>query len=280
MRSVESLFTQQLSSLYSPSECKELARQCLQSLLQCDFAHLLLQSPLSLSSAQQSVLQGWLSRLAQSEPIQYVLGSSLFCDLSFQVNAKVLIPRPETAELVSWIASSCPQASSILDVGTGSGCIAVSLAHLLPAAKVSAVDVSEGALSVARSNAERNHCSVSFSQTDILSPNPLPLSAHFSVIVSNPPYVCQSEKKAMEANVLNFEPSLALFVPDADPLLFYRTIAQLALTHLERPGHLFFEINERFGSDMVSLLNQLGFAQITLRNDFYGKNRMVAASLV
>ena len=188
----------------------------------------------------------------------------------------VLIPRPETAELVDWVKADYLSASpAILDVGTGSGCIAVSLAHALPAARLTAVDVSDVALAVAAQNAAANGVEVAFSKLDVLTQQP---DGVFDVVVSNPPYICNAERSAMHKNVLDFEPSLALFVPDDDPLLFYRRIAEVALAHLRVGGHLYYEINECFGADTVSLLQNMGFTEVCLRADFFGKDRMVRAT--
>lgn len=277
MRSIEDMFSKRLSSLYTEKEARELARICLQEVLSCSFSQLLMQSPLSLSDEQKSRIDNLLSRLTVGEPWQYVLGKADFCGLQFAVSPSVLIPRPETAELVEWIASDCVgKKVSVLDVGTGSGCIAVTLAHLLPLARVSAVDVSDEALVMAERNAADNKCVVSFSVFDVLK-DCLPIDAVFDVIVSNPPYVCNSERSDMHINVLGFEPSLALFVPDEDPLLFYRSIAHLALLHLADGGRVFFEINERFGCQVQNLLLNLGFCEVLVRKDLEGKDRMVAA---
>src|SRR5574344_410969 len=277
MRSIEDMFSKRLSSLYTEKEARELARICLQEVLSCSFSQLLMQSPLSLTDEQKSRIDNLLSRLTVGEPWQYVLGKADFCGLQFAVSSSVLIPRPETAELVEWIASDCfGKKVSVLDVGTGSGCIAVSLAHLLPLAQVSAVDVSDEALVMAERNAADNKCEVSFSVFDVLK-DCLPIDAVFDVIVSNPPYVCNAERSDMHINVLGFEPSLALFVPDEDPLLFYRSIAHLALLHLADGGRVFFEINERFGCQVQNLLLDLGFCEVQVRKDLEGKDRMVAA---
>lgn len=279
MRSVENHFINGLADVYSADEAKYIARLCLQHVLNTDLAHLLAASPLTLSSSQSSALEGLLSRLAAYEPLQYVLGSAEFCGLSFSVNPSVLIPRPETSELVDWVCRDCESRSSakILDVCTGSGCIAVSLASRLHGACVSALDVSLPALDVARANASDNGVDVHFFQHDMLS-SPVSLGA-FDIIVSNPPYVCEAEKADMDRNVLDFEPHLALFVSDDDPLVFYRQIASFALLSLNPGGALFFEINERFGPQCVDLLTSLGFHDVVLNMDVYGKNRMVRAYL-
>ncbi|HEY9197214.1 MAG TPA: peptide chain release factor N(5)-glutamine methyltransferase, partial [Mucilaginibacter sp.] len=203
-------------------------------------------------------LKNILAKLLTGKPIQYILGVTEFYGLPFKVNPDVLIPRPETEELVEWIIIENKELSGeILDVGTGSGCIAISLKKNLPDAHVSAMDISTGALQTAMENAVLNNVNVNFIRDDILNPqsttyNPQP--ATYSVIVSNPPYVTLEDKKLMHTNVTDFEPHTALFVPEDDPLLFYRAIAGFALQHLKQGGKLFFEINESLGNETVKLL--------------------------
>lgn len=287
MRQIENEFITALAPLYDAAEAKDIARILLQDVLQCDFTYLVTHSPLALSSPQRDWLDAAIARLMAGEPLQYVEGQAHFHGLSFRVGPGCLIPRPETAELVDWVVDGCGRIASlspgfeqrprrILDVGTGSGCIAVSLAHALPGAIVSAVDVSEDALRIARGNASLNGVEVEFEKLDILSGEPL---GRFDVIVSNPPYICLSERAVMHKNVLDFEPALALFVPDADPLLFYRRIAEIGTKHLDAGGELYFEINERFGPQTVDMLSQMGYMNVELRQDFYGKDRMVRGRL-
>ena len=276
MRTVESRFISRLNNL-SEAEAKMYARECLMEVLNVSFAQLLARSPLSLSAEQWSALDGMIVRLSQNEPLQYVLGHTPFHGLDFKVSPDVLIPRPETSELVDWVIS-CSSAFPelhILDAATGSGCIAVSLANALPKAHVSALDVSDAALRVARSNASACGVVVDFFKFDLLAGMTLP--ARYDVVVSNPPYVCDSEKAAMEANVLDYEPHLALFVSDSDPLIFYRRLAKLAFDALNDGGMLFLEINERFGAQTCSLISDSGFSQVTLKKDFFGKDRMIMA---
>ena len=231
-----------------------------------------------ISETDYQRLQAMLKRLADGEPLQYVLGKEQFMGMPFGVCRDVLIPRPETEELVRLIADRCKVPSPrIVDVGTGSGCIAVSLAKLIEGAQVTAVDVSEAALSVARQNAERNDAQVEFVCADILTDNQLFAPQSLDVVVSNPPYVTESDKQQMSPNVLDYEPHLALFVPDADPLLFYRRIASQSAQWLKSGGQLFFEINERFGRETVQLIEKLQFDNVELHRDFYGKDRMVSA---
>ena len=217
-----------------------------------------------------------LKRLEQHEPIQYIIGETEFYGLPFKVNAYTLIPRPETEELVAWIVSDLSVKNSefrILDIGTGSGCIAISVAKELAGAKVSAIDISEGAIKTAQVNAEMNNVNVAFKTGDILRTEKL--STQYDVIVSNPPYVRNLEKKMMQANVLDFEPETALFVEDNDPFLFYNKISQLAINHLNKNGFLYFEINEYLGPKMQELLKGFGFKNIEIKKDIYGKDRMM-----
>ena len=217
-----------------------------------------------------------LLRLKKQQPIQYIVGHTEFYGLIFKVNKHTLIPRPETEQLVDWIISNHKHQGSgleILDIGTGSGCIAVALAKNFSKASISGLDISEKALEVAQENAIKNQVLVSFCQKDILQT--IALEKKYDVVVSNPPYVRQLEKKAMSANVLDNEPGGALFVPNEDPLLFYRKIAQLALVSLQEKGWLYFEINEYLSNEMDALLNEIGFVNIEIKKDFRAVPRMI-----
>jgi release factor glutamine methyltransferase len=219
-----------------------------------------------------------LADLQQEKPIQYITGEAWFYGLRFEVNENTLIPRPETEELVEWILNSPiitqhPTPFTILDIGTGTGCIPISLKANLPQANVSAIDVSEKALEVAKRNAISNKVEINFIQANILEEEDL--NQHFDIIVSNPPYVRNLEKEEIKKNVLDYEPHLALFVEDTDALLFYRKIAQLALKNLAPNGLLFFEINQYLGKETVELLQNLGFKNIELKKDIYGNDRMI-----
>lgn len=228
-----------------------------------------------------------IQQLKEEKPIQYIVGESWFYGLRFEVNENTLIPRPETEELVAWILNSPithhPSSITILDIGTGTGCIPISLKTNLPQAKVSAIDVSEKAVQVAKRNAKLNEVEINFIQANILEVedlSKLPISnsqlpTHFDIIVSNPPYVRDLEKAEIKKNVVDYEPHLALFVDDSDALLFYRKIAQLALLNLAPNGFLFFEINQYLGKETVELLGNLGFKNIELRKDIYGNDRMI-----
>lgn len=227
-------------------------------------------------SADTGKLDKALARLAAGEPLQYVIGSTPFCGLTFKVDGRVLIPRPETAELVDWVAQDAAKTGVLLDVGTGSGCIAISLAHRLPGWKVQGWDISDGALEVARENNRLNGTEVEFRKMDILNAEQ---DCRFDVIVSNPPYVLESEKAQMEDNVLKYEPHTALFVPDNDALLFYRAIAEFGKNSLVPGGALYFEINPLEASALKAMLEQRGYHNVELRSDIFGKLRMIKAIL-
>ncbi|AWI27112.1 peptide chain release factor N(5)-glutamine methyltransferase [Flavobacterium pallidum] len=219
-----------------------------------------------------------LEALKNEVPVQYLLGKTTFYGLTFEVNENVLIPRQETEELVDWIVSDHKdQNTKILDIGTGSGCIAISLAKSFTDAKVSAIDVSEKALAIAEKNAEINQVEVNFLSKNILTTDDL--EERYDIIVSNPPYVRELEKDEIRKNVLAYEPHLALFVADDDALVFYRKIATLALKSLHPEGKLYFEINQYLGKEMLQLLESMGFKDIQLRKDIYGNDRMVKATI-
>ncbi len=229
-----------------------------------------------------------LEALKNHEPIQYIIGQTEFYGLPFYVNENTLIPRPETEELVELILSNITTNDqlelvkgdhqfNILDIGTGTGCIAISLAKQLPNANVSAIDVSAKALEMANKNAQLNQVDINFIENDILKicNSELDSATKFDIIVSNPPYVRQLEKQQMQDNVLNHEPHLALFVEDENPLIFYRAITQFATKNLKPNGELYFEINEYLGKEMMAFLEEFGFKNIQLKQDFFGKDRMI-----
>ena len=251
-----------------------------------------LNSNFELSGEEVEKWNAILVDLQQEKPIQYITGESWFYGLKFEVNENTLIPRPETEELVEWVIESQKlkvqsQKLEILDIGTGSGCIPISLKANLPQANVSAIDVSEQALEVAKRNANSNKVEINFIQANILevedlsqlqTPN-FQLPTSIDIIVSNPPYVRNLEKEEIKKNVLDYEPHLALFVEDTDALLFYRKIAQLALKNLSPNGLLFFEINQYLGKETVELLQNLGFKNIELKKDIFGNDRMIRCSI-
>jgi release factor glutamine methyltransferase len=239
---------------------------------------------------KESYFNKWktiISELKTEKPIQYITGEAWFYGLRFEVNEDTLIPRPETEELVEWIIENLKIQKSnnltILDIGTGSGCIPIALKKEIPNAEVSAIEVSEKALEMARKNALDNQVEVNFIHQDILQSSNLQIfkspNLLFDIIVSNPPYVRNLEKQEIKRNVLDYEPHLALFVDDTDALLFYRKIAQLALKSLATNGKLFFEINQYLAKETVELLEQLGFKNIELRKDFLGNDRMICCNL-
>ena len=213
-----------------------------------------------------------IADLKKSKPIQYILGEADFYGLKFKVNEHTLIPRPETEELVQWILEH--EFTSALDIGTGSGCIPIAL-KINKDAEISAIDISESALLVAKDNAFSNKVDIDFSQQDVLESDTL---LKVDVIVSNPPYVLNSEKVRMQDNVLIYEPSLALFISDKDPLIFYKKIAVLAFVSLNNGGRIFFEINEKFGNEIIIILTQIGFVDIELKKDINDKDRMIKAT--
>lgn len=229
-----------------------------------------------LSVNEQKELNNILRRLQNNEPIQYVLGKETFCGLTFEVDPNVLIPRPETQELVEWIVSENPDSRlKILDIGTGSGCIAISLAKQLKKANVTAWDISESALQVASRNAALNGVSVCFEQINVL--NLFDKTDKFDIVVSNPPYVTNKEKQLMERNVLDWEPEIALFVPDDDPFLFYMKIADTCIDILNADRKLYFEINQHYGEEIKNILEEKGYRQVELRKDTFGNDRMIKA---
>lgn len=220
-----------------------------------------------------------LAELKNEKPIQYIIGETEFYGLNFKVNDGVLIPRPETEELVEWVLKKAKpnMPINILDMGTGSGCIAISLAKHLPQAKVFAIDISAKALNMAKKNALFNGVDVYFKEADILTLKTLSEQVEFDIIVSNPPYVREKEKQYMKPNVLDNEPHLALFVKDEDPLLFYKAITDFAINNLKENGLLFFEINEFLGNAMIDLLRNKNFENIELKQDVFKKDRMIKA---
>ena len=264
-----------LTDSYSDGEVSALTRIIATELLGVSQIAFYLKDDITLTTEQQTLLDNAIERLKKQEPIQYILGYSDFCGLKFKVTPATLIPRPETSELVEWITSEATGKERILDIGTGSGCIAVSLAHKLPQSKVTAWDISPDALAVATENSKANGCAVEFEEVDILAYKPT--GEQFDIIVSNPPYIKENEKAAMHSNVLDWEPHTALFVPDSDPLLFYRAIAEKGLTLLKTGGRLYFEINRAHGKETMEMLAALGYTDIELRKDFAENDRMIRA---
>lgn len=277
MKRVLSLIDDALGSRYDAAELESVKKALCIEYLGISDVSFFTKETLDADPERDSRLEKALDRLAGNEPLQYVIGSTPFCGLQFRVDPRVLIPRPETAELVEWVAADSASEGNLLDVGTGSGCIAVTLAHKLPGWKVQGWDISDGALEVARENNSLNGTSVEFRKVDILSDR-LP-EQRLDVIVSNPPYVLESEKADMEDRVLEHEPHSALFVPDNDALLFYRAIAEFGKHNLSKGGRLYFEINPLEADALKLMLLKAGYHDIEIRNDIFGKQRMIKAIL-
>ena len=275
MKAIAKQINEHLSDSYTAGEISALTRIIATELLGVSQMAFYLKDDIPLTAEQQTLFDNAIERLKKQEPIQYILGYSDFCGLRFKVTPATLIPRPETSELVEWITSEATGNGSILDIGTGSGCIAVSLAHKLPQSEVTAWDISLDALAVATENSKANGCDVEFEEVDILAYKPT--GEQFDIIVSNPPYIKENEKAAMHSNVLDWEPHTALFVPDSDPLLFYRTIAEKGMQILKPGGSLYFEINRAHGKETMEMLESLGYTSIELRKDFAENDRMIRA---
>ena len=275
LRDVRSLFRQMLAPLYPQGEVDAMFGMLCEEYLGMDTARMLLHIDDPINQSDLLRFHWALEDLKRQRPIQHIIGHADFCGCRLKVNGDVLIPRPETEEMVC-LVSEITTPRRVLDVCTGSGCIAIALKRLHPDAEVTALDVSAQALAVAEENARTNGAEVRFLQHDLLA-GPAPLEGEsFDLIVSNPPYIRESEQAEMRRNVLDYDPHLALFVPDSDPLRFYRTIANLALRHLDAQGLLMFEINEHLGAETTALLQSLGF-RTTLHHDFRGKERLLEA---
>lgn len=269
-----------LEQKYNHAEASIMAREVL-----CHITGLPLSALLTmhdnniLDERRQEQLNILTDNLLDGMPLQYAIGSTTFCGHTFVCDRRALIPRPETEELVKMVITShkAQRGISILDIGTGTGCIAISLALAMPEAEISALDISSDALALAAENAKHLNAHVRFFQTDILAATTLP--DRYDIIVSNPPYIRQSEQRDMEANVLDHEPHTALFVTDADPLIFYRTIGFAGRKSLKENGMLYFEINQYLGSETASMLTSLGYDNVTLHKDINGNERMITAIL-
>lgn len=271
----------ELAGIYSKEEIESFIFLIFEKLKGYSRTQFLLAKDEELSKKELSEIEKIVTRLKNHEPIQYILGTTEFYGLPFYAVPEVLIPRPETEELVQWIIQENKLVNpTILDIGTGSGCIAISLQKNIPQSTVLACDISPVCIETAQRNAELNKCDISVFEFNILTQTPEVKFPELDIIVSNPPYVRESEKLQMERNVLDFEPDLALFVPDNDPLLFYKRIADFAKTQLKAGGKLYFEINEAFGRECSEMLQQKGFSEVILKNDIHGKNRMVCAKLL
>ncbi|RPE00919.1 peptide chain release factor N(5)-glutamine methyltransferase [Aureibaculum marinum] len=290
LASLKSVFFKELNKIYTKEEVLSFYYILVKEYLDLEKSEVFLKPELQISKTQVTLFNNSILALKQEKPIQYIIGKTYFYSLTFKVNKNVLIPRPETEELVAWILSEVSNKNAndtksnlnILDIGTGSGCIAISLAKNLKLSEVFAIDISKKALYIAKQNAELNKTKVNFLEQDILNlskTNPILNSQKYDVIVSNPPYVRELEKQEIKNNVLLNEPHLALFVKDNNPLLFYNKIADFALKNLTEYGKIFFEINQYLASETVNLLKQKGFENIELRTDLFGNKRMIKASI-
>ncbi|MFI5453126.1 peptide chain release factor N(5)-glutamine methyltransferase [Pedobacter sp. UC225_61] len=296
LKELATKFSTDLNSLYPEGEAHALFLLTLHHLLGLSRADYLLKKEQAISIADISKFETVLKELQTGKPIQYIIGEAHFYGLTLKVNESVLIPRPETEELVEWIISvynsqfavdssdvkSVNRQSSIkniLDIGTGSGCIAIALKKNLPDTAIYALDIAVDSLEIAKQNAELNNVKIEFIHQDILTPSILHLPSSISIIVSNPPYITENEKAEMHSNVSSHEPHRALFVSNKEPLIFYEAIANFALKNLQQNGLLFFEINEYLGQQTVSLLKDKGFKNIELKKDMQGKDRMIKAGL-
>lgn len=262
-----------LEPLYGNGEARAITDYVLDVCFGLSKADILCGAVEEMTAEKTAELNKIFGRLMEGEPVQYVLGRAEFCGRWFSVRPGVLIPRPETEELCAWITSDSKASASpkVLDIGTGSGCIAITLQLDMPESKVTAWDISADALDVARENAQLLGANVNFVKQDALNAKP---EGEWDVIVSNPPYICEKEKKDMAVNVLEHEPHTALFVPDADPLLFYRAITRLAVQTLSNGGRLYFEINPIYADDTCRMMRAEGMTAVELRSDMYGKQRM------
>lgn len=269
---------QSLSPFYTDSEAQVLAKSILSEIFGFSVSELYAGKDMNFPADAHAELESILDRLKRHEPFQYIAGRTSFHGLSFRVTPDVLIPRPETAELVDWIVTDRQgryNGLHIVDIGTGSGCIAISLARMCPGSCVSAWDISASALSVAKQNAKENRVSISFKQVDILSD--ICPKDRADILVSNPPYIPEHEKGTLDPNVRDWEPDLALFVSDNDPLLFFREIAKKGRVLLDEGGVIYFEIHQAYGQETADLLSHMGYRDVELRKDMSGNDRMIKA---
>ncbi|VAW21762.1 Peptide chain release factor N(5)-glutamine methyltransferase [hydrothermal vent metagenome] len=273
-------FFSELSNNYPKTEIQSFFNILIEHQLNLTRVEIALNPAIEITKTHLDFLQGALSSLKKSVPIQYIIGETAFYGLPFKVSKNVLIPRPETEELVNWVLNDTKNIKNIniLDIGTGSGCIAISIAKNAPNAKIFALDISSKALEIAKENAKLNGVRIQFIEANILD---FPKSNEkFDIIISNPPYVRELEKKQMQKNVLENEPHIALFVRDENPLLFYDKIADFALTNLKQNGSIYFEINQYLGKETVTLLKSKGFQNIKLKKDIFDVNRMLKATII
>lgn len=280
LKQIKEIYHRELDEIYPKQEVDSMFYLVIEHFLGLERFILAIDPEIVITKEEEQYLFEGLSKLKKEQPIQYVLGETTFMDLKIMVNESVLIPRPETEELVNWVLEDIENLDGnlmVIDIGTGSGCIAISLSRLKPNLKVTAIDISRSALELAKKNALINEVDVQFNLVDILKARSL--GKNFDIIISNPPYVREMERDKMRNNVLQNEPNSALFVPDEDPLLFYRTIAKLARDGLTRNGALYLEINQYLGEDVKMLLKEFNFSEIELRKDIFGNDRMIRAKL-
>ena len=270
------VFHNQLSAVYSAREIDRFMVLAFQKLMGWNKLDISMNKQLVLEEDQCAQFSNVLERLINLEPIQYILGITFFYELDLKVSSAVLIPRPETEELVDLVLKHVKAHDKLLDIGTGSGCIALALKSKMNSVQAKGIDVSEEALQIARWNADHHGLELELEKIDILEEDQI---GKWNCIVSNPPYIAKNESLVMEKNVLDHEPATALFVPDDDPLIFYQRIAELASINLEPKGLLFFEIHEEKGEEIVKLLASLGFVNIEVKKDMQGKDRMVKAAI-
>lgn len=280
LKDLKYYFQEKLSPIYGQEEASSFFYWLVEDFLQIKKSNVVFHFSEEIKEVEQAKFENALERLLQHEPIQYITGATEFMGLKFQLTSDVLIPRTETEELVEWILNDFQGKSGeslkILDIGTGSGCIAISLAKYLPKVRVFALDISEKSLEVARQNAEANNVEIQFIQGNILEN--IKWNETFDILVSNPPYVTPSEKKWMSDNVLKYEPHTALFAPDETPLLFYEAIARMGKNSLRPGGKLYFEINEAYGQELINLLTHFSYKDILLKKDFLAKDRFIKSS--
>lgn len=269
-----------LTSCYDAGEAKALVRWVLDVRFGLSLTDILCGKVTQLSADDQVELEKIMRRLEKGEPVQYIIGVADFAGRQFHVAPGVLIPRPETAELCEWVVSKAKHASQLLDIGTGSGCIAITLAAELTHAQVSAWDISDDALRIAQDNATQLGVNVTFEKHDILDESPTLGQTTYDVIVSNPPYIKPSERDGMAKNVLDYEPAIALFAPTDNPIIFYQKIADFAWHNLRDGGQLFFELNPLTAEAVGEYLSQLGFSDIEFHQDLYGKQRFLKATKI
>lgn len=279
IKKVISFIKSELKEFYPMSEIDSFVYLIFEQLFNYSRTKLLISQDVEILEDSYQNILNIIRDLKLYKPIQYILGETIFYNLTFNVIPGILIPRPETEELVDWIIKESPDKyKRILDIGTGSGCIAISLAKNLPESVVYASDISSEALTVTRKNSKLNNVDIQIMKLDILNFDNQ-LNEKFDIIVSNPPYVTEKEKKLMHKNVLDFEPELALFVPDNNPLLFYKAIIDFGMNHLNPGGKIYFEVNESFGKETALLLEERDFRDISLKKDINGKDRMLKGVL-